>query len=141
MAGGFDSAAIIISPVTLNGLKLQRVLNNEPKLTHIFGLADVVAALDVAYDLVLLRLAAREWNPASLARTHRRRRAVEIHVAVPAEKTQCSVNIFLPGLGNRWLKCYNIAPTWSIILYRVTHQVGPNLLLTSKQMLRFSICS
>ena len=53
--------------------------------TYIVRLSDVVAALHVANDLVLLRPAARERNAARLARSHGRRRTVEVHIAVPAK--------------------------------------------------------
>ena len=51
--------------------------------THVVWLSNVVAALYVLDDLVDLRPAAGEGNPAGLPRAHGGRGAVEVDVAVP----------------------------------------------------------
>ncbi len=51
--------------------------------THVVWPPDVVSALHVPDDLVLLRLAARERDAAGLPRPDRGGRAVEVDVSVP----------------------------------------------------------
>ena len=51
--------------------------------TYIIDSTNVVAALDVLDEFVDFRFAARKRHPASLARPHRFRRAVEVNVLVP----------------------------------------------------------
>jgi len=53
---------------------------NDKGHTHIVLFPDVVSALLVLDDLVVLRLAAAEGNPARLSRAHHRARAVEVDV-------------------------------------------------------------